>query len=91
MEAKTALRGSVLQAISHAPDNMALLPQRPYSPELNPTENVWQFFRHNYLSHRVFADYKAIVDACCDAWNKLTALPDQIRSIGTRTWATANN
>jgi hypothetical protein len=72
------------------PDNMALLPQPPYSPELNPTENVWQFLRQNYLSHRVFADYTAVVDACCDAWNKIIAMPNQIRSIGTRTWATVN-
>jgi hypothetical protein len=75
----------------HVPDNIALLPQPPYSPELNPTENVWQFLRQNYLSHRVFENYAAVVDACCDAWNKLIALPDAIRSIGTRTWAKVKN
>ena len=66
------------------PDNMALLKQPPYSPELNQTENIWQFQRQNYLSHRVFADYNAVVDACCDAWNKLIALPETIRSIESR-------
>jgi hypothetical protein len=27
----------------HVPGNISLLPLPPYSPELNPTENVWQF------------------------------------------------
>jgi hypothetical protein len=31
------------------PDNIALLPLPPYSPELNPLENVWEFMRGNWL------------------------------------------
>jgi hypothetical protein len=52
------------------PDNIGLLHLPPYSPELNPTENIWQFLRQNDLSNRVFATYETIVDACCVAWNK---------------------
>lgn len=63
-----------------------LLPSR--SPELNPVENVWQYLRANFLSNRVFADYDAILDAGCDAWNRLVAQPETIRSIGTRDWVT---
>ncbi len=37
--------------------------------------------------HRVFDRYTDIVDACCDAWNALTADPGRIRSIATRPWA----
>jgi len=59
----------------------------PYSPELNPVENVWAYLRGNKLSNRVFDTYQAIVDACCDAWNWLTAQPERITSIGTREWA----
>jgi transposase len=69
------------------PDNISLLLLPPYSPELNPQENVWQFLRQNYLANRVFDTYDAIVDACCDAWNKLTAEPERITSIATRHWA----
>jgi DDE superfamily endonuclease len=29
------------------PDNIVLLPLPPYSPELNPMENVWEFLRGN--------------------------------------------
>ena len=43
------------------PSNVSLLHLPPGSPELNPTENVWQFVRQNYLSNRVFGDYDAVV------------------------------
>jgi transposase len=69
------------------PDNISLLPLPPYSPELNPQENVWQYLRQNHLSNRVFDTYEAIVDACCDAWNKLIAQPECITSIAQREWA----
>lgn len=62
-----------------------LLPSR--SPELNPVENVWQYLRANWLSNRVFETYDAIVDAACEAWNKLIDQPNTITSIGMREWA----
>jgi hypothetical protein len=37
--------------------------------------------------HTVFETYDDIIDAACDAWNKLTAAPDVIKSIGMRQWA----
>lgn len=71
----------------NVPDNITLLKLPPYSPELNPVENVWQYLRQNQLSNRVFATYETIVDACCDAWQKLAAEAGRIRSIATRPWA----
>ncbi len=62
-----------------------LLPSR--SPELNPVENIWQYMRQNRLSNRVFETYEAILEARCDAWNKLIAQPETITSIGMRKWA----
>ncbi len=29
------------------PENVTLLPLPPYSPELNPVENLWQYLRQN--------------------------------------------
>jgi len=69
------------------PDNIVLLPLPPYAPELNPVENVWQFIRANFLSHRVWETYDDIVEACRNAWNKLMQMPDRIASITQRTWA----
>jgi DDE superfamily endonuclease len=68
------------------PDNIALLPLPPYAPELNPMENVWEFLRANFLSHRVWDTYDVIVNACRDAWNKLMQMPDRIASITKRSW-----
>jgi transposase len=69
------------------PKNLTLtfLPSR--APELNPVENVWQFLRANWLSNRVFETYEAIIDAACEAWNKLLTEPGTITSIGQRDWA----
>lgn len=69
------------------PENLGLLHLPPYSPELNPAENVWQYLWQYFLSNRVFPTYEAIVDACCGAWNALMALPERIRSIAQRDWA----
>jgi transposase len=71
----------------NVPTNLTiiLLPSR--SPELNPVENIWQYLRANWLSNRVFENYEAIVDAGCEAWNKLITQPKTITSIGTRNWA----
>lgn len=72
------------------PDNITLLPLPPYSPELNPMENVWDYLRDNKLSHRVCDSYDAIVEACAAAWRFLMGDPDRIRSIATRRWACVN-
>ena len=69
------------------PANITLLTLPPYSPELNPVENIWQFLRQNRLANRVFDSYEAIVDACCDAWNALLAIPERVASITLREWA----
>ena len=69
------------------PDNIVLLPLPAYAPELNPMENVWAFLRANFLSHRIWQDYDAILDACQHAWNTFMQLPDRIASITRRAWA----
>ena len=69
------------------PNNLTiiLLPSR--APELNPVENIWQYLRQNWLSNRVFEDYDAILEAGCQAWNRLIEQPQTISSIGMRDWA----
>lgn len=73
------------------PSNISLLRLPPYSPELNPIENVWEYLRANKLSMLVWDAYDAVVQACCDAWNWLMADPFRILSITTRHWAQVNN
>jgi hypothetical protein len=69
------------------PKNITLLSLPPRSPELNPTENLWQFLRQTFLSNRVFETYEAVLDAACEAWNAVLDTPWRIMSIGLRDWA----
>lgn len=70
------------------PANITLAPLPPACPELNAAENIWQYLRQTYLSNRVFANYRAILDACQDAWRALLHETGRIASIATRAWAT---
>jgi transposase len=72
------------------PHNITLLYLPPYSPELNPVENVWEYLRKNNLALRVYETYDAIVDACCNAWIDLIATPATVASITRRRWATVS-
>ena len=69
------------------PPNLSILYRPPYSPELNPQENIWQYLRQAYLFNRLFETYEDIVDACCTAWNAPLAEAGRITSIAIRTWA----
>jgi len=69
------------------PSNITLLPLPSYSPELNAIEKLWQFIRDNLLSHRLFDDLEAIIDAGCCAWNQVLAEPGRIRSTCGFQWA----
>ncbi len=68
------------------PPNVTLVPLPPYAPELNPVERVWLFLRERFLSHRLLDGYDAIVAACCEAWNALTA--ERLRSLCAYPWIT---
>ena len=69
------------------PDAISLVPVPPYTPELNPMENVWKYLRAQKLCSRVWDTYEAVVQACKRAWDFLITNPDRIRSVGTRDWA----
>ncbi|UHC14710.1 transposase [Methylobacterium currus] len=63
------------------PDAVTLVRLPADSPELNPVERIWLSLRERFLSARVFHDDEAILDACCTAWNALTAEPERVRSL----------
>lgn len=67
--------------------NLTLLPLPPTSPELNPTEQVWQAIRDEFLANRFFKDYEDIIQACCDSWNIFIDTPNRVKSLCSRSWA----
>jgi hypothetical protein len=73
------------------PANLTPLFLPPYSPELNAIERVWLYLRERFLSHRLWASYGDILDACCQAWNALLAEAGRIRSLTDLDWATVSS
>lgn len=53
------------------PDHIIRVHLPAYSPELNPVERLWLYFKERFLSHRIFDHQHAIVEACAMAWNNL--------------------
>ncbi|EOB4963803.1 TPA: hypothetical protein I7203_14945 [Vibrio vulnificus] len=50
-------------------DNVSIIKLPPYSPELNPIEQMWSWLRQHYLANQSFEDYEDIVSKVCRAWN----------------------
>lgn len=67
--------------------NLSILPLPAASPELNPTEQVWEGMRDEYLANRCYENYEEIVDVCCESWNAFTDQPNKIKQLCTRSWA----
>src|SRR3954454_14348387 len=42
------------------PSNVSVIRLVPYSPELNPVENLWHYLRSHYWSLQVYRDYNAL-------------------------------
>jgi transposase len=63
------------------PANVSLIGLLPYSPELNPVENLWHYLRAHHWSNRVYADYDALQEAAMEAWCKVCLDPEKIRSV----------
>jgi transposase len=70
------------------PQNIRLMPLPPYSPELNPMEQVWQPLRKIKLSNTCFKTYEDIVNSCCEAWNTFCDEDGNIERLCSRDWAT---
>jgi transposase len=54
------------------PSNISLYYLPPYSPELNPIEQIWSYLKSNFLSGRIFKDMNEIFTYGMRAWAELT-------------------
>jgi transposase len=59
----------------------------PDSPELNAIERLWLYLKQRFLSHRLWADDDAIVDAVCKAWQRVTSDARKVKSLCSMEWA----
>ena len=72
-------------------DNLSIIKLPPYSPELNPIEQVWQWLRQNELANRCFEGYEDIVEQCCRAWNSFISDSKRVASLCSRDWIEVGN
>jgi transposase len=63
------------------PANVSLINLLPYSPELNPVENLWHYLRAHYWSHGVYPDYEALLEVATETWRTVCMDPEKVRSI----------
>jgi transposase len=42
------------------PGNVSLIQLPPYSPELNPVENLWHYLRAHHWSNRPYEGYRGL-------------------------------
>lgn len=66
--------------------NLTVIHLPPYSPELNPIEQVWSWLRQNEIANRCFECYDDIVDKLCSAWNRFCADKSRVISLCFRDW-----
>lgn len=65
----------------HIPENIRLLFQPPYSPEVNPVEHIWDDLREKYFVNRVFSSLDTLQELLCVALNTVSSDTDAIRSM----------
>jgi len=63
------------------PDNIYLIKQPPYSPEVNPTEHIWDEIREKYLHNKIFNSIDETIDKVCFGLNDLDTKPDFVKSM----------
>ena len=59
----------------------------PYSPELNPVENLWHYLRSHYWANRSYANYDDLRHAAIDAWRNTALDPEIIKSVCRTSYA----
>jgi hypothetical protein len=63
------------------PENIRLIFQPPYSPEVNPVEHLWEELREKYLHNRLFPSLQGLIEVLCQALGDLTQDKQRLRSM----------
>lgn len=63
------------------PENIRLLPQPAYSPEVMPVEHLWDDIREKHFDNRIFKSLDTVETTLCHALNELDQDPERLRSM----------
>jgi putative transposase len=68
----------------NCPSNICLFFIPPYTPEMNPIEQIWKEIRKMGFRNEVFATLDKVMDRLCEIIRNLC--PSTIHSITARSW-----
>ena len=63
-----------VQRIRLLPENIVFFHIPPYTPEMNPIEQIWKEIRKRGFRNEIFATLENVVDRLCDT---ICTLPNQ--------------
>lgn len=66
------------------PLNIEIIPLPPYTPEMNPIEQIWKELRKRGFKNEIFSTLEKVVDRLCDTINSLSK--NIVKSITGRDW-----
>lgn len=68
------------------PENIEIFPLLPYSPELNPTENIWDEVREKGFKNELFKSMDAVENRLCETLSDLENDTKRVKSIAGWEW-----
>jgi len=71
------------------PENVALIRLPPYSPELNPAEQIWNILRRSYFANRVFESLDAATTQAEFGLAEMAANKAAMKSLTNWPWINA--
>ena len=66
------------------PANIEIFPLPPYTPEMNPIEQIWEIIRERGFKNELFTTLEKVIDNLCDTIVSLSR--ETITSITARDW-----
>jgi len=68
------------------PENIELAFLPPYSPDLNPQEQIWDELREKFFGNKLFKTLQAVVDTAVKGLLFLEQNPNLIKNLTARKW-----
>lgn len=63
------------------PENITPITLPPYSPDLNPIENLWHYLKSHYWSNRTYRDHEELEKAVIQAWKDSVDKNELIKTV----------
>lgn len=63
------------------PTNITLVKLPPYSPELNPIENLWHYLKSHFWSNHAYDSYEDLEQAAIKAWQTAALSPELMKTV----------